>query len=109
MAKYESVNPYTNEVFASYENPTDQQIEESLALAHALYKKWRHEEPSSRAAILKDIAAKYKGQGDAVAKLSDKVRKGGAGNWGQIPMPPNPAEKIGDGDLKDVIGWILKG
>lgn len=39
MAKYESVNPYTNEVFASYENPTDQQIEESLALAHALYKK----------------------------------------------------------------------
>ena len=56
----------------------------------------------------KDIAAKYKGQGDAVAKLSDKVRKGGAGNWGQIPMPPNPAEKIGDADLKEVVGWILK-
>ncbi len=57
----------------------------------------------------KDIAAKYKGQGDAVAKLSDKVRKGGAGVWGPIPMPPNPAEKISDGDLKDVMGWILKG
>ncbi|HRH74767.1 c-type cytochrome [Zoogloea sp.] len=56
----------------------------------------------------KDIAAKYKGQGDAVAKLSDKVRKGGAGNWGQIPMPPNSAEKIGDADLKEVVGWILK-
>ncbi|WP_079435144.1 c-type cytochrome [Zoogloea sp. LCSB751] len=57
----------------------------------------------------KDVAAKYKGQGDAVAKLTDKVRKGGAGNWGQIPMPPNPAEKISDAELKDVLGWVLKG
>lgn len=57
----------------------------------------------------KDIAAKYKGQGDAVAKLTDKVRKGGAGVWGPIPMPPNPADKINDGDLKEVLGWVLKG
>ena len=57
----------------------------------------------------KDIAAKYKGQGDAVAKLSDKVRKGGSGVWGPIPMSPNPVEKISDGDLKDVVSWILKG
>ena len=56
----------------------------------------------------KDIAAKYKGQGDAVAKLSDKVRKGGAGVWGPIPMPPNPADKINDGDLKAAVEWILK-
>ncbi|MBP8134534.1 MAG: c-type cytochrome [Zoogloea sp.] len=57
----------------------------------------------------KDIAAKYKGQGDAVAKLSDKVRKGGAGVWGPIPMPPNAVDKISDGDLKGVVEWILKG
>ena len=56
----------------------------------------------------KDVAAKYKGQPDAVAKLSDKVRKGGAGNWGQIPMPPNPEAKISDADLKTVVEWILK-
>jgi cytochrome c len=56
----------------------------------------------------KDIATKYKGQGDAVAKLSEKVRKGGAGVWGQIPMPPNDAGKINDGDLKTVVEWILK-
>ena len=56
----------------------------------------------------KDIAAKYKGQGDAVAKLSDKVRKGGAGNWGPIPMPPHGADKIGDADLKLVVESILK-
>ncbi len=57
----------------------------------------------------KDVAAKYKGQGDAVAKLTDKVRKGGAGVWGPIPMSPNGADKINDADLKDVVTWILKG
>jgi cytochrome c len=57
----------------------------------------------------KDVAAKYKGQGDAVAKLTDKVRKGGAGVWGPIPMPPNGADKIPDADLKGAMEWILKG
>lgn len=56
---------------------------------------------------LKDIAAKYKGQSDAVAKLSEKVRKGGSGVWGPIPMPPNDAAKISDADLKAVVEWIL--
>src|SRR5262249_49363584 len=36
-----------------------------------------------------DVAAKYKGDKDAAAKLADKVKKGGVGVWGQIPMPPN--------------------
>ena len=44
-----------------------------------------------------------------MAKLSEKVRKGGSGVWGPIPMSPNPVEKISDGDLKDVVSWILKG
>ncbi|MBK9522000.1 MAG: c-type cytochrome [Rhodocyclaceae bacterium] len=56
---------------------------------------------------LKDIAAKYKGQADAVAKLSEKVRKGGSGVWGPIPMPPNGADKISDADLKSTVEWIL--
>ncbi len=56
----------------------------------------------------KDIAAKYKGQGDAVAKLSEKVRKGGAGVWGPIPMPANGPDKISDADLKLAIEAILK-
>lgn len=56
----------------------------------------------------KEVAAKYKGQADAVAVLSAKVRNGGTGNWGQIPMPPNGADKISDADLKAAIEWILK-
>ncbi|MEP6965233.1 MAG: c-type cytochrome [Polaromonas sp.] len=55
----------------------------------------------------KDIAAKYKGQ-DATAALMDKVRKGGSGVYGPIPMPPNPADKISDADLKAAIEFILK-
>lgn len=56
----------------------------------------------------KDVAAKYKGQ-DVTAKLMEKVRKGGSGVWGPIPMPPNPPEKISDADLKLVVESILKG
>ncbi len=56
----------------------------------------------------KDVAAKYKGQADAVAKLSDKVRKGGQGVWGPVPMIPHPADKISDADLKAVVEAILK-
>ncbi|MCR6665279.1 MAG: c-type cytochrome [Methyloversatilis sp.] len=54
----------------------------------------------------KDISAKYKGQ-DVSAALIDKVRKGGKGNWGAIPMPPHAPEKIGDAELKEAIAFIL--
>lgn len=56
----------------------------------------------------KDIAAKYKGQ-DVTAKLMEKVRTGGKGVWGPVPMAPNPASKINDADLKAAIESILKG
>jgi len=55
----------------------------------------------------KEIAAKYKGQ-DVVAKLMDKVRKGGSGVYGPVPMAPNPPDKINDADLKAAIELILK-
>ena len=56
----------------------------------------------------KDIAAKYKGQGDVVPKLTDKVRKGGVGVYGPIPMPANTPDKINDADLKALVEFILK-
>jgi cytochrome c len=54
-----------------------------------------------------EIAKKYKGDAKAAATLSGQVRAGGAGKWGQVPMPPNPPEKISDADLKAVVEWIL--
>jgi cytochrome c len=56
----------------------------------------------------KDIAAKYKGQPDVVAKLMEKVRKGGSGTFGPVPMAPNPPDKINDADLKAAVEFILK-
>ena len=56
---------------------------------------------------LKDVAAKYKGQ-DVVAKLMAKVRTGGSGVYGPIPMAPNPPAKISDADLKAAVEWVLK-
>jgi len=54
----------------------------------------------------KDIAKKYKGKSGAAALLAEKVKKGGSGTWGPIPMPPNPA--VPDADLKKLVDWILK-
>lgn len=53
----------------------------------------------------KDVAAKYKGQADAAAKLAVKVKKGGQGVWGQIPMPPNAAAP--DADIDKLVKWVL--
>ena len=52
-----------------------------------------------------DVAAKYKGDKDALAKLSEKVKKGGTGVWGSIPMPPNVT--VSDADIKELVTWIL--
>lgn len=54
----------------------------------------------------KEVAAKYKSDKDAVKKLSEKVRKGGMGVWGQVPMPPNPTPT--DAELKSMIEAVLK-
>ena len=52
-----------------------------------------------------EVAKKYSGQKDADAKLADKVKKGGQGVWGQVPMPPNAA--VPDADVKALVKWIL--
>lgn len=52
-----------------------------------------------------DVAKKYAGQKDAEAKLGDKVKKGGTGVWGQVPMPPNPS--VPDADLRALVKWVL--
>ncbi|MBK8062665.1 MAG: c-type cytochrome [Betaproteobacteria bacterium] len=53
----------------------------------------------------KDIAAKYKSDKTAEAKLAEKIKKGGTGVWGQIPMPPNA--NVADADIKALVKWIL--
>ncbi|MFM2055294.1 MAG: hypothetical protein RL456_3331 [Pseudomonadota bacterium] len=52
----------------------------------------------------KEVAAKYAGQKDAVAKLSEKVIKGGVGAWGQVPMPAN---NVTPDEAKQLVTWVL--
>ena len=53
----------------------------------------------------KDVAAKYRSDPGAEAKLAAKVKKGGQGVWGQVPMPPNSA--VPDADIHSLVKWIL--
>jgi cytochrome c len=53
----------------------------------------------------KDVAAKYASDKDAVARLAKKVREGGVGVWGQIPMPANP--QVSEADAITLVTWVL--
>ncbi|MBC7857600.1 MAG: c-type cytochrome [Burkholderiaceae bacterium] len=53
----------------------------------------------------KDVAAKYKGNADASALLAKKVKGGGGGAWGPIPMPAHAA--VSDADIKTMVDWVL--
>jgi cytochrome c551/c552 len=53
----------------------------------------------------KEVAAKYAGDKDAPALLAQKVKAGGVGVWGQVPMPPHPA--LSDADLQTMVKFIL--
>ena len=55
---------------------------------------------------LKDIAAKYKGDKGAQARLEAKVRSGGKDSFGTMPMPAT-AKSVSDGDIKTMVTWIL--
>ena len=55
----------------------------------------------------RDIASKYKGDGQAQGRLEKKVRDGGSGVWGVIPMPSHP--RMSDADIHTVVAWVLAG
>jgi len=54
----------------------------------------------------KDVAAKYKGDKGAEAKLVAKVKAGGSGVWGPMPMPAN-SPQVKDEDIKTIVQWVL--
>lgn len=53
----------------------------------------------------KDVAAKYAKDKDAVAKLTKKIREGGVGAWGQIPMPANP--QVTEAEAQTLAKWVM--
>lgn len=55
----------------------------------------------------KEIAARYQGDANAAANLAARLRVGGTGVWGQIPMPATPKERISDEELAALVDWVL--
>ena len=55
----------------------------------------------------REIAAKYAGDKDAQSRLTAKVKAGGAGVWGSVPMPAQ--SQVADGDVRTLVDWILNG
>jgi cytochrome c len=53
----------------------------------------------------RDVAARYKTDADAETKLVTRVRKGGAGTWGPLVMPPYP--DLPDADALALVRWVL--
>ena len=53
----------------------------------------------------REIANRYRQDKGAAAKLAQKVKAGGKGVWGDIPMPPNGHVK--DADIQSIVQWIL--
>lgn len=54
----------------------------------------------------REVAERYKGDGSAAGPLANKIKRGGSGVWGQVPMPPHP--QIADADIERVVAWILQ-
>lgn len=54
----------------------------------------------------KEVATKYKDDKGAQATLEKKVRSGGGGSWGKMPMPAT-AKSVGDEDIKNIVQWVL--
>ena len=53
----------------------------------------------------KAVAEKYRGDAGAATRLAAKVKSGGAGVWGQMPMPPNG--QVPDAELKQMVAYVL--
>lgn len=55
----------------------------------------------------KAVSTKYHGQANALETLVVKVKAGGAGVWGDFPMPANPG--LNDADTRALVRWVLSG
>lgn len=55
----------------------------------------------------REIGGRYSGDSSAVDRLAARVKQGGSGIWGSVPMPPQP--QLNDADAKALVQWILSG
>ena len=54
----------------------------------------------------KEVAARYAGDMKSASSLARKIRQGGQGAWGNVPMPPNPG--LSEADMQSLVAWVLQ-
>ncbi|MGH8692043.1 MAG: c-type cytochrome [Burkholderiales bacterium] len=91
--------PSPDTLAAASDDPVEKLLgTHGCAACHALDK--RVVGPSFR-----EVAAKYSGDAAAASRLAAKIRAGGQGAWGNVPMPPNPG--LSEADLRVLSDWVL--
>jgi cytochrome c len=55
----------------------------------------------------REVMRRYEGQSDAVEQLTQRIRAGGAGRWGPVPMPAQP--RLSEADARELAVWVLQG
>ena len=91
-------SPVTPSLVAESKTPEALGFKFGCTLCHGLDKK-------IVGPALKEIAAKYRADPTALAKIAEQVRQGGSGKWGPALMPPFPM--VAAEDVKILGDWIL--
>lgn len=52
------------------------------------------------------VAEKYKGTADGRSIIISKIKSGGKGNWGAVPMPAY-SPRVSDADIEKLADYIL--
>ena len=91
---------------ANTEAPADPEVEKGLALvANSDCFTCHQVIDNSTGPSYQAIAERYKGQPDAIDSLAQKIIKGGAGNWGTVPMTAHPS--LSEEDAKTMVKYVL--
>jgi sulfite dehydrogenase len=53
----------------------------------------------------REVARRFGSEAGGDDRVARRIREGGAGDWGAIPMPPHPA--INDAELRSLVAWVF--
>jgi sulfite dehydrogenase len=54
----------------------------------------------------REISSRYQRNPETRGRLISKIRQGGQGVWGSVPMPPNPG--LSEADAATLVAWVLR-
>ena len=104
--KSESTTPNETATTTTPETPSDPEAEKGLALVGQSDCFTCHQIiDNATGPAYQAIAERYKDKPGSVDSLAQKIIKGGAGNWGTVPMTPHPT--LSEEDAKTMVKYVL--